>query len=653
MRLPWPLGRRTSPAGPPSTAQGDGVSGSDSVSGTHSPSADPAPTGAWATLPPIQRTIATAPLIAPSSPFLDDVPGHRPLPPIVQPLGHEAGPSAPAGLVAAHPRPIDSLTSHRALPTRPVQRHAGAAATTAEDAVAWGPVAGTADGAPAQAASATTPPHDAETSPVRHLPAVAPGAAVMPPSQPLTRTTTLAPARGPVVPRGAEARAPGAGANSPTRVAARTVSRWAEAPSATPSSASPGPAGAAASPDGGLRLAPRRTASEAPSGHADARPARDSASGDRRRAGLGAPIPVQPASAVAQRLPARTPVREPSRPAAAATAATGPGPGPREPDTTAAAPLGATPAPRLPVLHVARRQSGEPTSAPAPGHVPDGGSPADRRAPGHEAAIGANVTRPTMGRRPLRPGATTQRQVATTGLRPAAGGSSTAPGPTPAAAPVPVRPEGLAPAAAASWGTVDLPGGMREITFPPRDVTAGIEAPVDASGLRGPGRAELPVQRIPGDPAADPGTTAFGDVSGSRPAPGGGRSAAEPRGPLALARPVFGPGSHPSAGTAAPAATAPVVARLVADPVNPSAPPTVQAASGRGGSGGTPVAAITATPVIQRVDGAAPPAAPDGVAHSETELDELARALFGRIQSHLRAEVIHEREAKGLTFDAF
>jgi hypothetical protein len=67
---------------------------------------------------------------------------------------------------------------------------------------------------------------------------------------------------------------------------------------------------------------------------------------------------------------------------------------------------------------------------------------------------------------------------------------------------------------------------------------------------------------------------------------------------------------------------------------------------------GTPTAGITATPIVQRVDGAAP-AAPSEEGRSETELDELARALFGRIRTHLRAEVIHEREAKGLTFDAF
>jgi hypothetical protein len=61
----------------------------------------------------------------------------------------------------------------------------------------------------------------------------------------------------------------------------------------------------------------------------------------------------------------------------------------------------------------------------------------------------------------------------------------------------------------------------------------------------------------------------------------------------------------------------------------------------------------TATPVVQRIDGSPPPA-PDptgGAEHSDEELDELARSLFGRLRNRLRNEYIYEREAKGLTFD--
>ena len=40
-----------------------------------------------------------------------------------------------------------------------------------------------------------------------------------------------------------------------------------------------------------------------------------------------------------------------------------------------------------------------------------------------------------------------------------------------------------------------------------------------------------------------------------------------------------------------------------------------------------------------------------GRAHSERELEELAQALFSRIRNRLRADILHDREAKGLTFD--
>jgi len=95
----------------------------------------------------------------------------------------------------------------------------------------------------------------------------------------------------------------------------------------------------------------------------------------------------------------------------------------------------------------------------------------------------------------------------------------------------------------------------------------------------------------------------------------------------------------------------PVVARIVGDPARPSAPPVVQTSPS---GSGIPVASFTATPVVQRAEASAPAPEPAGEsAASDEELDQLARQLFGRISSHLRSEVIHDREAKGLTFDAF
>jgi hypothetical protein len=96
--------------------------------------------------------------------------------------------------------------------------------------------------------------------------------------------------------------------------------------------------------------------------------------------------------------------------------------------------------------------------------------------------------------------------------------------------------------------------------------------------------------------------------------------------------------------------SAPTVARIVAGPASPATQPTVQTSPAS--VGGSTAGAFTATPIVQRVDGAAP-AAPSEEGRSESELDELARALFGRFRTHLRAEVIHEREARGLSFDAF
>jgi len=58
--------------------------------------------------------------------------------------------------------------------------------------------------------------------------------------------------------------------------------------------------------------------------------------------------------------------------------------------------------------------------------------------------------------------------------------------------------------------------------------------------------------------------------------------------------------------------------------------------------------------VVQRVAGSAPAPAGDGSGrgkHSDRELDELARAIFGRIRGRIRNELIYDREAKGLTFD--
>ena len=142
MRLPWPFGRRTPSDGQPSHMPEDARGGASPVEAASDPARDAAArlapaTGAWSTLPPIQRTVSAPPLVAPAAPFLADVSGHRPLPPIVQPLGHETGASAPPGLVVAHVSTVPSLTSRAPMPTRPVQRTASGTASSREGAADW------------------------------------------------------------------------------------------------------------------------------------------------------------------------------------------------------------------------------------------------------------------------------------------------------------------------------------------------------------------------------------------------------------------------------------------------------------------------------------------------------------------------------------
>jgi hypothetical protein len=115
---------------------------------------------------------------------------------------------------------------------------------------------------------------------------------------------------------------------------------------------------------------------------------------------------------------------------------------------------------------------------------------------------------------------------------------------------------------------------------------------------------------------------------------------------LQLARAPQGPAPAP-APTAAPA---PVQNRIEAPAVTTSAlVPTVQMSAAAAPS----VPVFTATPVVQRVEGTAPQGDTGTPARTDKELDELAKQLFGRLRGQIRAEVITEREARGLGFDAF
>ncbi len=173
---------------------------------------------------------------------------------------------------------------------------------------------------------------------------------------------------------------------------------------------------------------------------------------------------------------------------------------------------------------------------------------------------------------------------------------------------------------------------MREIVFP-------------APGTPAAAMTSASEQAFPGSPVIQRSavTPTLPARQGLRPL---ARSDAEPI--FNLARLGTPPVSIAPAASSSPGAP---LQRFV-DPSSAGSPaPVVQTTR----PGRSAVPDISVTPVIQRIDGSAPPtqSGPGGGARSDKELDELAQALFGRLRTRLRTEVIHEREARGLGFDAF
>ncbi len=655
MRLPWPLGRRPAPDGPSS----HGADSDDTRTAVPvEPDASRAdavapPTGAWATLPPIERASGDPPLVAPSAPFLADVPGHRALPPVVGRLGHDTGPTAPPGLVAAHAVAVPALTSSAPLTPRHVQRQAAGNATLSAQASGAAEDAGAEPGSTQVPAAPAGAGDGAADAPLRRLPAVSPAATVTPSPQPLTaapphltalggRRKTSAPAGFPEPP---VQRAASSAAESPATGAAP---RWSETPSRTTPDAMP-----AATP--GTPAGP-----------------------PVRRPGLGAPLPSAPPSAVAQRQAAdAAPSSSPSlsRVAARRGAQSAP-PAPSTPDTalapapepaSAPEPPAARPLPTLPV--VSRRSAAESTPAfPTTAVGAPGTSPATAAAPPSAGGSGpvmpsAELPRPAPlgGARPVRAAAPVQRAVPrdTTGAHPL----------RPAIAPlVPVTP----PAGAASTASPDGPAADAPVTarwapapslpalitaVPPADASVAAASPAAARSATAAAPGAPPANEIvfpPREPASELPGWASAPVAPpfevQRSAAGPSRAAAaDPGLSLARPRPAFTPAAQGGPAVAwSQAASAPQPVGIVAGPAASGAP-VVQASRATGAS---PLA-VTATPVVQRVDGAAPSAPSAPAERSEAELDELARSLFGRIRNQLRTDVLHDREARGLPFDAF
>jgi uncharacterized protein DUF4157 len=76
----------------------------------------------WRRVPPISETVGPAPLVAPTAPFFADLSAAHPPPPVLAPLSHARGLDAPGGLVAGITRTVQRAPGS-ALP-RPLQRRA-------------------------------------------------------------------------------------------------------------------------------------------------------------------------------------------------------------------------------------------------------------------------------------------------------------------------------------------------------------------------------------------------------------------------------------------------------------------------------------------------------------------------------------------------
>ncbi len=663
MRLPWPFGRGTT-SGEPASGGASTTLATGGQPAAPAVQRDATPTGAWASLPPIQRTIAAAPLVAPAAPFLHDVPGHRPLPPILQPLGHESTPSAPAGLVAAHASPVPSLTSQAPMPTRHVQRRAAEPQPAAWTGAAAGPepdALGTSvAGAGADAGSAPEP------EPVRRLATVSPSHTATPPARPLTVappiTRSAAPAvqRSAAPPASAATAAPTAGSPAVQRdtamplaasgTAPARISRWSEAGS-TPGSKPGLGAPLSPGPTPGTPAASSPSPSTAPSAAAGSVPSPSTELA--HRPGLGAPMKALPDSAtrgpapsmpLVQRLAAShaaetgaRPTTGPVPPELLPASATSPG---AAPGTSAAGDRHAA-APRpeaaraLPTLPVARPRAERPGAAPTPVQRSTG-PVSPRTAAGPSTSPSGTAPSPTIlplaGARPIRPSVAVQRQA----------GADDAPEPAlPVAARWPSG-DGLPATVASDARPTPTPDAVPLQRLAAPD-PAPVQPPAVGTGWHG---AHSPALGSPGLAQA-----ASLGAPGGVPAPSIARRAPAPATSIAptlqLARATAAAGAAPAPLVIAQPVAAP--AGRIEAPVSTAPAPTVQTSP-------SPAAALptfTSTPVVQREAGTAPPAAGGQTGRTDRELDELAKQLFGRVRGQLRAEIINEREARGLGFDAF
>ena len=679
MRLPFGLGRRSGSGDGASSGSSGASSPTVSRSATSGPASVPAPSRAWASLPPIQRTTGSMPLVAAPDSFVDELPGSQGLPPIVEPLGHEVSSLAAPGLVVARTRAIDAPTNG-SMPA-PVQRRAARGARTAaavqreaDDAEA--PELPSPSVMPVQAMA--TPEAAAEpelpiVAPIRTMPTVS-RQSIHVPDRPLTSAASAA---RPAAVQRAEAAATAAASGASTlpmpasggmrRVPSGSapsmpvVSRQAASPAGEPAATLPALPSPAAQPAAVQRSA--ATPATTPS-----------------RLGLGEPITSLPASARPIGSPASSPVV--SR-------------------TTTSGPMPVSAAPLLPAVQrseadgedsdggsmpvVARQamSAGSTLSATLPASMPVQRSAASAALPNLPALPVLPVARPTVSR-----SASADEDELTVSSVLASGSSSggagasaaastavqlkAAPEIRPIAAANPIRPSFVLQRSGAD-ATDDEPSDQPDLPSPWWAPASEARSGAGLPGAAGHDGGFASTQRSAASTASSQPSVPFGSPAY------GAASSRNGSGPSARATAVQrsassgSPALPPARGTApdpiarvsgAPAAStpAPVAATAPAHVPGITAGPVVQTSAApatpvqRAPSITFPAASVQREPGVGSAVGSSTShgghaGSGGGRGHSEKELEELSQMLFSRIRNRLRADLIHDREAKGLTFD--
>lgn len=586
------------------------------------------------------------PQVAAPGAFVGALPGTRGLPPVVQQLGHEVSPMATPGQVVARVHAVeqaspasipaprrDGRTAQRQASGTPVPVVAalGAQGTSssmdamlpvAPSAAAGATASGRSGSADADAAAAGVAAP--EMSPVRSLPAVS-RSAIHVPDRPLTSAAAVvrqpvqrshaghshsAPATSPATAGPAALPAPSGGMR---RVPSSAIASSAAVPAVSRQAAS-GPASAPLSEAStslpALPTGPRRGVGEPTTLPAGARP-------------VAAPSPVVSRSTMAGPMPLASSTMRTSIQRTADDDSDA-GAGEDAQVQRALAPgSGSRPALALPVLPVWRSAGdGVPGGAAGAG---TSAHPAGTSAAGPDAAVQRSAAvpsvRPIAAHNPLRPALFLQREADDESDDSDAGDDVGFPSPW-----------WTSPGAAGGAGPA-LPGigdSGPAVQRSASDSAAAAGLGARPGGLRnGAGSSSWTTSSV--QRATGPGATV-----GRMPLAG----------PTAASSASAATRSGVSDGLAAGATITFPQRSITSSPVvqtSPASPaPTVQ----RDASSAGPAAASTSSSGSGATASGATRAAP-----SERELDDLARQLFGRIRTRLRADLLQDREASGFTFD--